>query len=294
MLKIILAITGLTVLAATPAQATTAWGQGFVDGGKPVEMFLSIDEREQLLIYGLGPTLQDLGIRNAVIPDPQVSLFRINADGERVRMETNNNWMNGNSAAAVSAALADLGVEFDPKEAAFVKQLNPGRYVVKVFTTNADIKGFAAAGATSWNGDFDPDDGDNPPPVGDIASGLWIGIDEPVYDVCFNVSEDGSALTQIGSQCRSPFSGDAESLRIKYVRLEGPCDEYLDGFDLDHNIPIVNSSFRVSVDLDNLPLLPPISVEVAGTFRNGVLEGTVSQSFGSGNDCVGEFTAMPQ
>ena len=174
-----------------------------------------------------------------------------------------------------------------------VKQLNPGSYVLVVTNALAVRMGFTAGGATTWNGDFKPDDStDTPPGDGDVAGGLWVGESGSDYSLCLNVSRDGTLLTQNGSECRSAF-GDREALFVEYARVENACDEYVDNLDLDRNIPIVNNSFRVDVDIENLPLLPPVGVIVEGTFADGVLRGTVTQRNRS-TRCSGDFVASPQ
>jgi hypothetical protein len=274
----------------TLAQATTVWGQGFYSDFKPVELILSLDHRNQLLLYGLGPTLQELGVRNRVIPKPTIRLFRIDENGQRILIDSNDNWRQHPSVNAVSSAQDDLGIELNNNEAAMVKQLNPGRYVLVVANAVAGRQGYTAAGATTWKGDFNP----GPPDSGgtDIASGLWVGQSGSDYDLCFNVSGDGSVLTQNSSECRSAF-GDREALFLGFIRVEGACDEYVDNFDWDQNIPIVNNKFRLEFDVENLPVLPPISVLIEGTFDDGVLSGTVTERIGS-TSCSGDFIARPQ
>jgi hypothetical protein len=163
---------------------------------------------------------------------------------------------------------------------------------LKVTNAGPPANGFGSAGATTWNGDFNAG---GPPvdPPSDIASGLWVG-NTGSYELCFNVSSTGAALTQNGSRCLSEPLEDREALYIEFFLFPNcsAFDDNIDFFDVDSNIPIVNNKFRYTLRVDP-PFIPAVTTVVEGTFSNGTLSGRVTRTVGS-ESCTGNFTARPQ
>lgn len=122
-----------------------------------------------------------------------------------------------------------------------------------------------------------------PPPTDRPQGGLWEGQTSD-YDVCFNVSPDGTSLTPDGSQCGP---GGGESFDINFFSLDGPCDKEDADLDFDENLPIINNKF----ELDTGSFFGT-GLRVEGTFANGILTGTFFVNV-LGATCTGEFTATP-
>lgn len=286
--KQISVIGGFILLAVSPAQAATVWGQGVTDYYYPVEVSLYLDDSEQLLLYGLGPSLKAWGKRKWVAPNPKLELYGFDADGTWALLDSNDNWKDHPSANGVANALEEFGVSFADTEAAMVKQLNPGQYLLRIRNANRDVGGWIASGATTWDGDYKPGDSGG----GAVKSGYWRGHQGSDYNLCLNVSGDGAAITESASECSSP-SDDREAFYINYLKVEGSeCDEYLTKLDWDGNVPIANNSFKFDVKRSSLPKFPPVTVTVEGTFMDGALTGTASYPVGD-NICIGQFTAGP-
>ncbi|MBT5813484.1 MAG: hypothetical protein HOI15_03900 [Opitutales bacterium] len=91
---------------------------------------------KKVLIRGLGPSLVDRGIANAVM-DPQITLYRF---GESEPIAENDNWTDASNASDISDGAQLVGaapLAISSKESALLVELTSGVYTAHV--TNADV-----------------------------------------------------------------------------------------------------------------------------------------------------------
>ncbi len=107
-------------------------GRAFVDEGEAITIggfVIEGDTPVKVLIRGLGPQLRDKGVSNA-LNDPNITLF----SGSTI-IASSNDWKNGANAAEISQL--DIAPEQD-KEAAILKELEPGTYTVHLRGASGD------------------------------------------------------------------------------------------------------------------------------------------------------------
>jgi len=115
-----------------------------------------------------------------------------------------------------------------------------------------------------------------------IVSGLWTGSGvngtAVPFDICFNVSEDGTALTE-GLIPDEPCAGWK-------IDVTSPIDGCFGSLGSRSVIPIVDGSFSLDYDTG-------VGVkEIHGTFDGNSASGEVSSS-GAGGPCQGDWEAHP-
>ncbi len=281
-----LSVSSLTALLVSlsngNALATQVWATGFENENTAVELSFILERRVQLVLYGLGPSGNTSGGRTP-LSDPAIALFRVSEDGSLQPVDDNDNWQDHSSADQTREALDDFGASLNEKEAAMVKTLDSGEYLLRLGSVEVG-SGWATAGASEWTGE-----GGSGPGVGgdEIQGGPWRG-QTSTYNVCFNVSSDGSRLTPSGSPC-GDGGGEAFDVNISRGGLSGDgCEDEDVDVDWDENIPIINNRFSQRISFGYFA-----DYLLEGTFSNGDLNGIISASI-FGNRCTATFTARPE
>jgi hypothetical protein len=119
------------VIFNAPGQLINISGRAQVLGGDQVVIcgfVLPGTEAKRVIIRGLGPSLMHAGL-SGVMDDPALDLY--NAAG--VVIATNENWRDSQEGTIVATGLSPS----DDREAAIVKNLNPGVYTVALRSQNA-------------------------------------------------------------------------------------------------------------------------------------------------------------
>jgi len=267
------------------ANATGDWAAAYITpetSARRLDYNFELDDTQQVLMYGLGPSVADRLKRKAVT-DPLIRIFSRNADGSLTPIGRNRDWQDAENADDVAEALRVLGATLYDVEAAVLATLAPGQYVVRVRSEDGSV-GHVVAGATSYDG------GAPPPASGDVESGEWSGSSAN-YSACVFVSVDGTSLTDRLSSC----STDSYALLITMTNMVGNCS--IDDAEVDIArepvIEIVNNSFSVDMEWPS-GFWGTTLVEIRGTFSGGVLTGTVTKIVDSLEEsCTGEFMATP-
>ncbi len=130
------ASTGLTGPKAInlSTRANVGTGENILIAGFVVNGTVS----RRILVRGIGPTLRNFGLGNAVLPDPQLKL--LNASG--ATLASNDNWASGDNAAYIASASTAAGafpLANGSADSAIIIMLAPGSYTVQlsgVGTTN--------------------------------------------------------------------------------------------------------------------------------------------------------------
>lgn len=274
----------------TSANATGDWVAGYITpgtrGGARLEFNFDLDETRQVLMYGLGPSVAERGLKSNVVTDPRIRIFSRNADESLTLVGRNRDWQDAENADDIAAALRVLGATLHDVEAAVLAELAPGRYVVRVRSEDGSA-GHVVAGATAYDGGAPPLPGPD-----DVEPGEWSGS-AANYTACVFVSLDGTSLTGRRSSC-AHGANDAYhvALFVSVTNMEGNCT--YNAAEVDHGeepvIDIVNNSFSVD-KVWRSGFWGTQVVEVRGTFSGDVLTGTVTKRVDAlEQSCTGEFT----
>ena len=265
------------------ANATGDWAVAYItpnsNAGR-LEYTFDLVETEQVLMYGLGPSVADRLQRKAV-SDPMIWIFSRDAGGSLEPVITNRDWQDAENADDVAEALKVIGATLYDVEAAVLATLAPGQYVVRVLSEDGSV-GNVVAGATSYD--------DGVPPDGDIKRGEWSGI-AANYDACVFVSVDGTVLADRGSSCGE----NGDQLDISVSNMVGDCSVDFAQIDVAKEpvVEIVNNSFGYGEVYSN-GFWGNTEIQVVGTFSGDVLTGTVTRIETSlEQSCTGEYMATP-
>jgi len=282
----VIALATTAILALLPpvsANATDDWAIAYVSPGTKagrLEYNFELSETEEVLMYGLGPTIADY-LNVKTVRNPQIWIFSRNADGSLEPIVSNLDWQDAENADDVAEALRALGATLYDVEAAVLTTLTPGRYVVRVLSEDGSV-GNVVAGATSYEG--------GEPPSGDIQRGEWSGSGAD-YNACVFVSVDGTKLSDRGSSC-----GEAgDQLLISVTNMVGDCTVPSVEIDVAREpvIEIVNNSFSYEAEFSS-GFWGDSTVEVVGTFAGDVLTGTVTRLEAlQERSCTSEYMATP-
>ena len=123
------ASTGLTGPKAInlSTRANVGTGENILIAGFVVNGTVS----RRILVRGIGPTLRNFGLGNAVLPDPQLKL--LNAAG--TTLATNDNWASGDNAAYIASASVAAGafpLANGSADSAIIIMLAPGSYTAQL------------------------------------------------------------------------------------------------------------------------------------------------------------------
>ena len=123
------ASTGLTGPKAInlSTRANVGTGENILIAGFVVKGTVS----RRILVRGIGPTLRNFGLGNAVLPDPQLKL--LNAAG--TTLATNDNWASGDNAAYIASASVAAGafpLANGSADSAIIIMLAPGSYTAQL------------------------------------------------------------------------------------------------------------------------------------------------------------------
>lgn len=267
------------------ANATGDWVAGYITPETRLDFNFDLDVTQRVLMYGLGPSVADRGLKRKVVTDPRIKIFSRNADESLTRIDRNRDWQDAENADDIAAALRVLGATLYDVEAAVLATLAPGRYVVRGLSEDSSV-GHVVVGATAYDG------GAPPPPSGpdDVERGEWSGS-AANYTACVFVSVDGASLTDRGSSC----DDFGYALLISVTDMVGNCTFNAAEVDLGHEpvVDIVNNSFSYE-RVWRSGFWGTLVAEVRGTFSGDVLTGTVTRRVDAlGQSCTGEFMATP-
>jgi hypothetical protein len=272
----------------TSANATGDWVAGYITpgtrGGARLEFNFDLDETRQVLMYGLGPSVAERGLKRNVVTDPRIRIFSRNADESLTLVGRNRDWQDAENADDIAAALRVLGATLHDVEAAVLATLAPGRYVVRVRSEDRSA-GHVVAGATAYDGGAPPLPGPD-----DVEPGEWSGS-AANYTACVFVSLDGTSLAYRGSSC----DDIGYALLISVTNMVGNCTFNAAEVDLAREsvVDIVNNSFSYE-KVWHSGFWGTLVVEVRGTFSGDVLTGTVTRRVDAlEQSCTGEFMATP-
>lgn len=254
-----LAAATVTVNAPAPSDARllNLSARGFTRGGETMLLpgfVVSGTGTKKLLLRAVGPTLTDLGLPLAVIPDPTLKLRRLDFSQDPpvyVDVSSNDDWQSNGNAPQIVTTAADVGAFAltQDADAALLVDLPAGQYSVLAGDKN-DSSGIAIVEL------YEADD-DNPGTrLVNISNRGYVGVGDEVMIPGFVVSREGSRtfLIRVVGPSLAGF-GVKETLSDPKLALfrEGDSDPLLSSDDWSSN-PDAAFTAQTAIQVSAFPL----------------------------------------